>query len=132
MNKLNLNSVLFSKEHEWVKIDANKALMGISDFAQHALGDVVYVELPQVGKTINKGAAIGVVESVKAVSDIYAPVSGVVQQINQQVLDHPEKINQDPYGEGWLIMIELTNKADEDSLLNYTDYQKLLEEEAKC
>ncbi len=122
---------LFTAEHEWVKFEATRAIIGISDHAQCSLGDVVYVELPDIGKTIKKGAAIGVVESVKAVSDIYAPLSGVVKKINQAVLDNPETINQRPYENGWLLEIEVLIPAERDSLLSPSQYDELLANEAK-
>lgn len=120
---------LFSEEHEWVKMD-KETFMGISDHAQAALGDVVYVELPRVGSEISKGSAIGVVESVKAVSDIYAPLSGKVVAVNQKVIEHPEVINQDPYGEGWLLKIEPSDTHESKSLLSPDDYENLLAKEA--
>lgn len=122
---------MFSEEHEWVKIGGREALMGISDHAQSALGDVVYIELPQVGSLIQRGKAIGVVESVKAVSDIFAPMSGKVLAVNQLVIEKPEIVNLDPYGEGWLLKIEPTNQDEAKDLLAATDYQNLLEREAK-
>lgn len=123
---------LFSKEHEWIKIEGNDALMGISDHAQSSLGDVVYLELPEVGASVVQGKAIGVVESVKAVSDIYAPVSGTVKAVNQKAVEHPENINRDPYGEGWLIVIEINADDDKKNLLSATDYDELLAQEQKC
>lgn len=122
---------LFSEEHEWVKIENSQALMGISDHAQSSLGDVVYVELPDVGKVVKKGAAIGVVESVKAVSDIYAPISGIVKAVNREVIEHPERINLDAYGEGWLLLIEVSDQNEQKLLLSPDAYQKLLERETK-
>ena len=122
---------LFSKEHEWVKIAGNEAVLGISEHAQCSLGDVVYVELPEVGTVIDLGKAIGVVESVKAVSDIFAPISGTVKTVNKAVIDHPEIINQDPYGEGWLLIIEVKDASEQKSLLNSDQYQELLEQETK-
>src|SRR5690606_8070928 len=122
---------LFSEEHEWVKIHGNEAIFGISDYAQCSLGDVVYVELPECGKEITQGKPIGVVESVKAVSDIYAPLSGIVIAVNQNVLDHPEQINRDPYGEGWMIKIKVENPLESQKLLNSKDYGEFLAQEAK-
>jgi glycine cleavage system H protein len=119
----------FTKEHEWVKIDGTKALVGISHYAQSSLGDVVYVELPKIGQKIEQGKAIGVVESVKAVSDIYAPITGIVKNINPEVIAHPEKINIDPY-ENWLLEIEI--ETDLEPLLDAKAYGELLEKEAKC
>ncbi len=123
---------LFTEEHEWIKINNDEALIGISHHAQSALGDVVYVELPEVGKSLKKGTAIGVVESVKAVSDIYAPLSGVVVAVNQNVIDHPEGINQDPYGEGWLLQIKLNNLEEKSHLLDAERYGEILCKENKC
>ncbi len=122
---------LFSTEHEWVKINGTSAIIGISDHAQASLGDVVYVELPAVGKTIMQGTPIGVVESVKAVSDIFAPLSGVVKKVNQAVLDHPEQLNLDPYDNGWLFEIDLVDQNETVSLLSPSQYDELLAKEAK-
>jgi glycine cleavage system H protein len=121
---------LYSLEHEWVKIDGTKAAMGISDHAQCSLGDVVYVELPEVGREITQGAAIGVIESVKAVSDIFAPMSGVVTAVNTRVIEQPELINKDPYNDGWLIKLEIKDSTQQEKLLTKIDYQELLEKEA--
>lgn len=121
----------YSEEHEWVKIEGNDALVGISDHAQASLGDVVYVELPDEGTAIVRGKPIGVVESVKAVSDIFAPLSGVVKAVNRAIIDNPEIINRDAYGEGWLLLVEITNKSEENLLLDSTAYQEFLEREAK-
>jgi glycine cleavage system H protein len=129
MSKIPLDR-LFTKEHEWVKLAQNKALVGITHYAQSSLGDVVYVELPSVGQKIEQGKAIGVVESVKAVSDIYAPISGIVKKVNQEVLNQPEKINLDPYNEGWLLEIEVEDQPQ--ALLEAKDYEELLLEVAKC
>jgi glycine cleavage system H protein len=131
MTKAPLADRLFSKEHEWISVSGDNATMGISDHAQSSLGDVVYVELPEIGAKVRRGKPIGVVESVKAVSDIYAPVSGTVKAINKAIIDHPEAINRDPYGEGWLLVIELENKAEEQSLLSYKQYEEMLTLEAK-
>ncbi len=131
MSKLIPSDRLFSEEHEWVKLSGDTALIGISDHAQSALGDVVYVELPDCGKEIIKGAAIGVVESVKAVSDIYAPLSGIVMAVNQGVIDHPEHINSDPYGEGWMLKIQVLDPKQAQLLLDQKAYEDLLDKEAK-
>ena len=101
----------YSKEHEWVRFEGGKAVVGITDFAQSQLGDVVFVELPAVGAAVLAGKRFSVVESVKAVSDIFAPVNGTVVEINETLIDTPEKVNQDPYGEGWIAIIELTGAA---------------------
>lgn len=131
MAKIAPDDRLFSEEHEWVIVNGNNAKIGISDHAQASLGDVVYVELPDVGKTIKQGAAIGVVESVKAVSDIFAPVSGVVKAVNKSVIDNPELINQDPYERGWMIEVEISNPSDQEKLLKASEYQMFLERESK-
>jgi glycine cleavage system H protein len=105
------SDVSYTKEHEWVSIDASICTMGITDYAQAALGDIVYVQLPKVGEKVTAGAVCGEVESTKSVSDIYAPVSGVVIEINQSLSDAPESINTDPYGQGWLAKIEVIGQS---------------------
>lgn len=122
---------LYSTEHEWVKIDGAQAVIGISDHAQRSLGDVVYVELPNLDQKIVAGKSIGVVESVKAVSDIFAPLSGTVRAINSRVIEHPEIINQDPFGEGWLVIIDLNDNAQINKLLDKSAYEELLAKESK-
>lgn len=122
---------LFSEEHEWIKIDGAQATVGITDHAQCSLGDVVYVELPAVGSVIVQGRPIGVVESVKAVSDLYAPVSGVVKAVNTTLINNPERINLDPYGEGWMLMLELSNETEQNKLLDKLHYEELINAEAK-
>lgn len=114
----------FAKSHEWLKQgDDNVATVGISDHAQDSLGDITFVELPAVGDTFQKGETFGVVESVKAASDIYAPVSGEVVAVNEELNDAPEKINQSPYGDGWLIKIKVADPSEIDSLLTPADYE---------
>src|SRR5450432_1268136 len=108
---------LYTKDHEWVKIDGSAATIGITDHAQSSLGDIVYVELPKTGATIEQGKPIGVVESVKAVSDIYAPVSGTVTDVNASVVDDPAKVNGDPFGEGWLVKIAIGKAEESKSLM---------------
>lgn len=119
----------YTKEHEWVKVEGNKAIIGITDFAQHALGDVIFVELPDVGKALTAGEVLGVVESVKAVSDIYAPCTCKVIAINDALLNTPELVNQDPYGDGWMIEVDVKDLGGE--LLSADQYEALLAEEAK-
>jgi glycine cleavage system H protein len=126
---MNLKDFKFTKEHEWVKVEDDVAAMGITDYAQHELGDVVYVELPTVGDSFAKGDAIGNIESVKAVSDVYAPLSGEIVEINENLEDKPESINQDPYGEGWIVKIKLDDPAELDELMSDEDYQKMLDAE---
>lgn len=116
----------YSKEHEWVRIDGNKVVVGISDYAQSQLGDIVFVELPAVGVSIAEGKRFSVVESVKAVSDIFAPVSGIVTEINEALNDAPEKINQDPYGEGWIAVVEIPAGTVLEGLMDSTAYSELV------
>ncbi len=112
----------YSKEHEWVRLEGNKAVVGITDFAQSQLGDVVFVELPTVGAAAVAGKRFSVVESVKAVSDIFAPVNGTVVEINETLNDAPEKVNQDPYGQGWIAVLELTDAAGLTELMDSEAY----------
>ena len=117
------SDVSYTKEHEWVSIDASICTMGITDYAQAALGDIVYVQLPKVGDKVTAGTVCGEVESTKSVSDIYAPVSGVVIEINQSLSDSPETINADPYGQGWLAKIEVIGEPTE--LLTALEYAEI-------
>ncbi|HOI84844.1 MAG TPA: glycine cleavage system protein GcvH [Acholeplasmataceae bacterium] len=119
--------LLYSESHEWVKVEGKTAWIGISDHAQHALGSVVFIELPKVGATFKKGDAMGAVESVKAASDVYTPVSGKILDVNKALEGSPEMLNDDPYG-AWIVKIELSNDAELKSLLNAKDYQPLCEE----
>jgi glycine cleavage system H protein len=119
----------YTKEHEWVKIDGPIATIGISDHAQSALGDIVYVELPKPGAVLAQGKPIGVVESVKAVSDIYAPISGTVTEVNGAIEDDPAKVNADPYGAGWLVKVNFANDGEQKSLLDSASYEELLKSE---
>lgn len=123
-----LAELKYSRDHEWVKIEGNRARVGITDYAQSQLGDVVFVEVPTVDTTIKVGAGFSVVESVKAVSDIYAPVGGVIVEVNESLADTPEIINEDPYGEGWLVVIEIADKGDLGELLSSEEYEKLIAE----
>ncbi len=124
-----LKEFKFSKEHEWVKSEGDIAAVGISDHAQHELGDVVYVELPAVGDSFKKGDALGNIESVKAVSDIYAPLSGEVTAVNGELEDQPEIVNQDPYGKGWIVKLKMEDTAELDDLMNHDEYKKMIEAE---
>jgi glycine cleavage system H protein len=116
----------YTKEHEWVRVDGDTGTVGITDHAQKELGDIVYVDLPKAGTVVEHGKSLGSVESVKAVSDIYAPVSGEVLEINQALADAPEKLNQDPHGEAWLVKIRLSAPAEIDGLLSAADYQSYI------
>ena len=120
----------YTEEHEWVMVEEEIAVIGISDFAQDALGDVVFVELPEIGAVLEAGKAFGVVESVKAVSDIYAPISGTVEEINEDLIEAPEIINTSPYVDGWMIKIRMTDAADADALMSSEEYQALIAEES--
>lgn len=124
-----MKDLLYSREHEWIKVQGNKAIIGITDYAQHSLGDVVFVELPEVGRQLKSGEVLGVVESVKAVSDIYAPCSGRITAVNENLLDNPDLVNRDPYGDGW--MVEMEFQSLDEGLLKAGDYEALISEEAK-
>jgi len=119
----------YTEDHEWVMVEGDLVVVGISDFAQDSLGDVVFVELPDVGATVKAGKAFGVVESVKAVSDVYAPVSGTVEEINEELPDAPEIINTSPYGDGWMIKIRMSDPGELDSLMDAEAYQAHIAEE---
>ena len=118
---------LFTKEHEWIKIDGSNAVVGITDYAQSSLGDIVYVELPKPGAMLEQFKPMGVVESVKAVSDIYAPLSGKVIEVNGDVESDPAKVNDDPYGGGWLVKIEVSDAGQAKGLLDGAAYQKIVD-----
>jgi glycine cleavage system H protein len=119
----------YSKEHEWVLVEGSVATVGITDFAQDQLGDIVFVELPAVGDKVSKEDAFGVVESVKAVSDIYAPVSGKVLEVNDDLPENPEMINEDSYGDGWIIKIEMSDREELDDLMTAAEYEIYVAEE---
>ncbi|PBQ31471.1 glycine cleavage system protein H [Sphingobacteriaceae bacterium] len=116
----------YTKDHEWVKINGNEATIGITDFAQRELGDIVYVDVNTIGETVDKEAVFGTVEAVKTVSDLFMPLSGEVLEMNKDIDSAPESVNQDPYGKGWMIKIKLTNPAEVDELLSVDDYKKLI------
>lgn len=116
----------YTKEHEWAKLEGDKARVGITAFAQEQLGDVVFVELPKAGAKVSAMKTFGVVESVKAVSDLFAPLSGEVVEINTELPKKPEVVNTDPYGNGWMIVIKLANPKEWDTLMTAADYEKLI------
>ena len=118
----------YTKEHEWVKVDGDVGVIGITDHAQKELGDIVYVDLPKVGAAVEAGKSLGSVESVKAVSDIYAPVSGEVVEVNGLLTSAPEKLNEDPHGEAWLVKLKLSTPGEINSLMSAADYLKYLGE----
>jgi glycine cleavage system H protein len=119
----------YTKEHEWVAVDGARGRVGITDFAQDALGDVVFVQLPDVGANVSAMSSIAEVESTKSVSDIYAPVSGTIVEVNAALESTPELLNQDPYGDGWIFVIEMSDAAQVDSLLEGAAYRRLVEEQ---
>jgi glycine cleavage system H protein len=112
----------YSKTHEWVRVEGNRATIGITDFAQDQLGDIVYLELPEVGRKLERDEPFGVVESVKAVSDLFAPVAGEIVAVNEPALDQPETINRDPYGAGWMLVVRLTDAGQVDQLMTAAEY----------
>ena len=116
----------YTKDHEWTKIENDHAVIGITDFAQSALGDIVFVELPELGKTLSSHQAFGVVESIKSVSDLYSPVSGTVVEVNSNLINSPELCNSEPYSAAWMIKVKLSNPAEINSLLTDADYSKFL------
>jgi len=117
--------LLYSKEHEWVKVDGDVATIGITDYAQDSLGDIVYVELPKVGATIQQFSNVGVIESVKAVSDLFTPMSGEVLEVNAQLDGDPAAVNREPYGAGWLFKVRLGDPSEAKGLLAAADYEKI-------
>ena len=121
--------LLYHPEHDWARIDGDEAVMGVTWHAQDLLGELVHYEPPDVGSTVAKDSSYGEVESVKAVSDLISPLSGEVLEVNQKVVDVPETVNEDPYGEGWLVRIRLSNPAERDELLSVADYQKVVAEQ---
>jgi glycine cleavage system H protein len=126
--KLNVpKKLLYTKEHEWVNNKDDEVIIGITDFAQSQLGDIIFLELPDVGEKITEGEPFGEVEAVKTVSELYAPVNGTVIEVNDDLEDSPDKVNQDCYGEGWIIKIKLDQKIIKENLLDYQGYTKLIE-----
>lgn len=124
-----MTDLKFTKTHEWLQKDTEDYLVGISEHAEQLLGDLVFVELPELGAHVKQGAELGVVESVKAASDFYAPISGVVTAINQQVKENPALVNQDPYGTGWLVKLQASNTNELTQLLTQEQYQQQIKEE---
>ncbi|MGM9946073.1 MAG: glycine cleavage system protein GcvH [Lysinibacillus sp.] len=118
----------YTQEHEWVKVEGNKVRVGITDFAQHELGDIVFVELPEVGDTVTFNEPFGSVESVKTVSELYSPVSGTVVEVNEALADSPEFVNESPYENAWMIVVELSNETEVEALLTAEAYEELISE----
>ena len=121
----------YSKDHEWVRVDGEVAVIGITDYAQNSLGDVVYVELPKAGDQFAANESYGSVESVKAVSEVFTPIAGVVAQINESLADEPETVNSDPYGSGWMIRLKMSNAGEVDSLLTAAEYEDFTKAETE-
>lgn len=117
----------YTKEHEWLKVEEGLATIGITDYAQSELGDIVFVELPQVGDTVSQGEPFGTIEAVKTVADLFSPVSGEVSEVNPKIEEDPAVMNKDPYGEGWMMKIKMSEASQADSLLSPTDYGALIE-----
>jgi glycine cleavage system H protein len=121
----------YSKDHEWVRVDGDQAVIGVTDYAQDSLGDVVYVELPKPGDEFAANESFGSVESVKAVSEVFTPVSGKIVQVNEALADEPEKVNSDSYGEGWMIRLQMSNPGEVDSLLTAAEYEDFTKAETE-
>ena len=121
------NEFRYTKEHEWVKVEGDEALVGITDFAQKQLGDIIFVELPEVGRTLGAHDSIGTIESVKSVSDVFAPVAGEVVAVNGELGQAADLINKDPHGKGWIVRLRLADKASAGALMSASDYEKYLE-----
>ena len=119
--------LIYTEEHEWVRVTEKNAIVGITDFAQSQLGDIIFLELPDVDDKIIAGEPFGEIEAVKTVSELYAPVDGTVIEVNNNLEDFPEKVNQDCYGDGWLIKIKLENKIDKEDLLDHKQYSNIIE-----
>ena len=116
----------YTREHEWARVEGKRARVGITHYAQDQLGDVVFVELPKVGARVAQMKAFGVVESVKAVSDLFAPISGVVVEVNEELTKQPERVNRDPYGTGWLVVVEMASPAEAERLMTAPQYEEFL------
>jgi glycine cleavage system H protein len=117
----------YSKDHEWVGVDGDIATVGITDYAQHSLGDVVYIDMPRVGDKLSAHEAFGSVESVKAVSEIFMPITGEITEVNDSLNDTPEEVNNDPYGEGWMVKVKMDNPGEADAMLSAVEYEEYLE-----
>lgn len=122
------NDLRYTREDEWCRLEGTRIVIGVTDYAQQQLGDIVFVELPAVGSSVERGEPFGVIESVKAVSDLYAPVSGEVIEVNGDLADHPEHVNDDCYTDGWMIAIQPSDESDLDSLLDAASYRRHVEE----
>ena len=123
---MNPRDYKYTKDHEWAKMAGSSATVGITDYAQEQLGDIVYVELPPVGETLEQSKPFGVIESVKAASDLYAPLSGEVVEVNEELAEHPELVNQDPYGKGWMIKVKASDPSELEGLMTAEEYEEFL------
>jgi len=126
---VNPKNLKYHKEHDWAKVEGDVAVFGITDYAQNSLGDIVYIELPEVGTEVTAGTSYAEVESVKAVSDVYAPLSGSIIEVNEEVIDAPEIINESPYENGWLVKVKLSDPSEADDLMSAEEYEEMLAEE---
>ena len=126
---MNPKNLKYHKEHDWARIEGDSAVLGVTDYAQESLGDIVYIELPEAGAEVTAGTSYAEIESVKAVSDVYAPVSGTVLEVNEEVVDAPELINESPYEDGWLIKVKLSDPSEADDLMSAEEYEELLAEQ---
>lgn len=123
------NDLFYTENHEWISVDGKEAVVGITEHAEEELGDIVFVELPSVEEELGQFEEFGVIESVKAVSDVFMPVSGIILEVNEELMDQPELINEDPYGVGWLIKIEVKDKSELDDLMDSSEYKEFIEGE---
>lgn len=119
-------NLMYTKEHEWIRVEGNVAFVGITDYAQSELGEIVFVEVETIGETLSEGEVFGTVEAVKTVSDLYLPVDGKVLEFNEELEDSPELVNDDPYGKGWMVKIEIADASQLDALLSAVDYEALI------
>jgi len=126
---VNPKNLKYHKQHDWARIEGDVATLGVTDYAQESLGDIVYIELPEVGAEVSAGTSYAEIESVKAVSDVFAPVSGTVIEANDEVVDAPELINESPYEDGWLIKVKLSDPGEADELMSAEDYEEMLAEQ---
>ncbi|MCG2721332.1 MAG: glycine cleavage system protein GcvH [Thermodesulfovibrionales bacterium] len=128
---MNPDELKFHREHTWVKVTGRKATIGITDYAQEALGDIVYIDLPEVDTDVDANSEIGEIESTKATSSLISPLSGKIYEVNEDLSESPEILNEDPYGKGWIAVIEIDDPSDADDLMDASEYLKYVEEEAK-
>ncbi|HEY3376677.1 MAG TPA: glycine cleavage system protein GcvH [Armatimonadota bacterium] len=124
---MNPDNLKYTETHQWVRVEGNVAVVGITSYAQEQLGEIVYLDLPQVGDDVTTGEVMGSVESVKSISDVYTPISGKVVEVNEPLMDEPGKINADPYGDAWMVKVEMANPAEAEGLLSAADYQAKLD-----